>query len=316
MTGEIYVNPSETPTLPLNSTAAFGNTQSSGSSNLAILSNMAPPAAPTIGKFVKFSLPAFSTDDPETWFAAAHHIFSSNAVQTEDEKFSYLLQCLGPLELSHIKDIIISAGQNKYTSTKERLIRIHGTSKQEKIRKILSGTDINPNEKPSVSLAKLKGALGPDMAAGDGDLLSSIWLQKLPARTREFLTLYTDETLEKQAEIADKLFETYEKSVGFQVAAVSAPSGPAIQSNQMEVLIALLQNLTTQVAAIKLEQSSDRGRSHQRRSSPGTTPHRGRSRSRRRTEIIDGKCWYHHKYPDSARGCAPGCSFFQSGNRA
>ncbi|XKL61490.1 hypothetical protein PGB90_008547 [Kerria lacca] len=143
-------------------TASVWISQPSGSSNFTLLDNMTPPV-PTVSKFVKFSLPSFSTDDPETWFAAAQHIFNSNSMKTEDGRFLYLLQYLGPLELSHIKDIIISSCQNKYTATKERLIRIHGTNKQEKIRRLLDGTDINVNEKPSISLAKFKGALGPLM---------------------------------------------------------------------------------------------------------------------------------------------------------
>lgn len=63
----------------------------------------------------------------------------------------------------------------------------------------------------STILARLKKALGPNPSKSNCRILRSIWLQKLPARTREFLVIYQDDLHSKRADIADRLFEQYEK---------------------------------------------------------------------------------------------------------
>jgi hypothetical protein len=195
--------------------------------------------------------------------------------------------------------------------------------------RLLSGTNIDVTQRPSIVLARLKEALGPSPSESDCKILRSIWLQKLPARTREFLIIYQDDPLDKQANVADRLFEQYEKPSSAPTASVSAVSSGdnmnASQAVQPDMVLALLRNLTLQVAEIRAERSRERSRgnsclqsrnvspsNYNRYRSRGNSPHPGpRSTSRpRRPDWYDGKCWYHAKFGEKARNCVSGCSSY------
>lgn len=85
--------------------------------------------------------------------------------------------------------------------------QIHGKSRLEQLTKLLQGVDIHSNTKPSVILNKMRN-LGP--TSDSNEILRSMWLQKLPQRTREILAINTDQSLDHQTELADRLYETYE----------------------------------------------------------------------------------------------------------
>lgn len=269
-------------------------------------------------KFVKVNLPEFYINDPETWFAAADHIFTANAIISEDDKFSYLLQSVGNEQLVNIGDILRKTSTTKYSEAKQKLIQLHGTSQHEKLQRLLAGVDIPPNLKPSLILARLRTYGGPEVAVGHEELIRGIWLQKLPTRTKEFLAVNKG-SLEEQCRMADNLFETYEVNSVSTVSAIgggsmqetagsnsSDKSGQVFSSSQFDVLVSLLTNLTAHVTAVHTERQSRSRRA---------TPYHSRSNSRansqgrgpRHTQIKNGKCWYHFKFQDNARICVPGC---------
>lgn len=273
-------------------------------------------------KFVKFHLPDFNRADPETWFVAVEIIFKANKVDSDDEKFSYILQHIDSTELSNLRDILVSTAADKYVRTKERLIQVHGKSRTEQLTQLLQGASIPTNCKPSVTLQSIKNLAG---AAADSedmkDIILSMWLQRLPTRTREILAPSSNQSLAIQAEIADRLYVTYESSGG-AVAAISSATtnssslpvpGSSVSNPQpadLGLLLSMLTSMQAQISAIAAQQE-DRSRSRNR--SP--TPHRHyshyRSRSRgsgpERGELIDGVCWYHRTFGTRARGCAPDC---------
>lgn len=256
-------------------------------------------------RLVRFTLPDFTPNDPEIWFSAVDHIFRTNSITSEEEKFSSLLQYIDSTELGHIRDIIPSNSPTKYSQAKARLQQIHGRSRLEQINKLLQGVDTNTQTKPSVILNKMRSLVGPECTSDE--IIRSIWLQKLPARTKEILAVNNELSLDKQAEMADRLFETYEiQNYSTQnVAAVSHNND--ITQNSVEMLINMIHNLQTQISAI-----NNRGRS------PTRTSFRTRSRSRqyrspsanRTPQMFNGLCWYHHTFGTNARKCTPGCNSY------
>ncbi len=276
-------------------------------------------------RMVRITLPVFSRDDPELWFLAAEQIFEANQILTENERFSYLLQNLTASDLANIKDILSTQATDRFTQAKNRLVKLHGVSQEEKMNRILSGTNIDTSQKPSIILAGLKEALGPNPSQADCKILRSIWLQKLPARTREFLVIYQDDPADKQAVVADRLFEQYEKPsvpTGTSILSTSVnavASGNSIGTSQVDLLLSMLQNLTVQIAEIRADRdhrwSHTPSRNRSRNSSPdnyrlrNSSPHpRSRSRSRYSDWFNDGQCWYHAKFGENARKCMQGCS--------
>lgn len=249
-------------------------------------------------RLVKFHLPEFTANDPETWFSAVEHIFRVNLVSSEDEKFSSLLQCLDATQLGFIRDILASTSQSKFTDAKERLVQIHGRSLTEQIQKMLKNVE-SSFDKPSVILTKMKNIVG---SSQNTELLKSIWLQKLPPRTAEILAINPDLSLDQQAKTADRLHDHNTNVVQPQVYAVATTN----DSNNMSHLLEMLGKLTTQVAS--LQQQMDSQNNHHSRAR-----HRNfrgnRSRSRSRPELTNGVCWYHTTFKAQAYKCVPGCNF-------
>ena len=219
-----------------------------------------------IGKYVKFNLPPYMPSNPEVWFSATEHIFSANSINTENEKFSYILQCMGTQELENIKDIIPACNDRKFTLAKERLLKLQGISKEEKIRRALNNTQIKSNTKPSVILAQLKDSIDIN---DNSNLICTLWMEKLPQKMKEFLISRKNESIDILADLADDLHEIYEKNntanvsvVNFSDANVQSTNktndyfanrmeGKTEAEKQTKIMIALLQNLTSQVAEIR-----------------------------------------------------------------
>lgn len=290
------------------------------------LQNFFGPAQHRSGaRLVKFSLPDFMPNHTDVWFSAVDQIFKTQAVLSEDEKFSCLLQYIDASELSHIRDIITSEAADKYTRAKTRLQQIHGKSRLEQLTKLLQGVDITSQTKPSVILNKMRNLVGPN--CDSNEILRSMWLQRLPQRTREILAIKTDQSLDHQAELADRLYETYEttnfNNFSSNVAAVASNTyevtqnipkvqqPPEMPQQPYELLIQMMQNLQCQISALQTDKS--RREEHEPRPYRRRFPSRNRGRSpspyRNTTEMINGESWYHHTFGASARKCSPGCNY-------
>lgn len=292
-------------------------------------------------KITRFTLPEFTPDDPDTWFAAVEHIFRSNDVDTEDKKFSNILQYLTGSDLSHIKDIIPSDSADKYTQAKTRLTQIYGRGKLEQISRLLNGTDIDPNMKPSIILAKLRNAAGAKCT--NDDIFRGIWLQKLPQRTKEMLAINASLSLDDQAKMADCLYEAYQQSN--QISAIQPQlQMPGMQPNTssfqpqstnlnatqatptsnvsldaFNTLMTLFQGLQTQISAIQTNQKSFEEKLSNRTYQQRPNNYRNRrfrspSPYRKNLNIVDGLCYYHTKFGERAYKCAKGCKNYERGN--
>ncbi|XP_065205457.1 uncharacterized protein LOC135835213 [Planococcus citri] len=210
-----------------------------------------------VPKVVRFTLPSFTPSDPKTWFAAVEHIFTANEIEDEAAKFSNLLQHLESDQLSYICDVISSkTDKKKFSSARDKLTSVYGQSRSQEISKLLQDTHVEEGLKPSIVLGKLRTLAGENF---DKDLLKSIWLKKLPKRTREFLAV-SEAGIDEQAKLADRLFETYESN-GFSTASVQSanvlatqqassaappPANTTASNATNELLLSMLQNLQAQ----------------------------------------------------------------------
>lgn len=306
--------------------------------------NSVPSAIPNqplqMGKYHKFTLPDFNTSEPEVWFLTAEHIFEANAVNTEAERFSYLLQSIPTADLIHVRDIMQSDSTTKYTISKKRLIGLHGETKDQKIQRLLGGLQISRYEKPSIILAKIQSVVSH---GEDGDVIHGMWIRSLPEDIRRFCMASTG-TLEEKAAMADRLFipnqHNHVSAIGLtqqpitvipQTSQTSSQQVSAVQSNDtntsmMNTLFNMLQNLQIEVASIRAfkPHNGNRFRNNGYRSrSPYRFKNFSRSRSKSPSaqtgdnDIEDGKCWYHREFGNRARKCRVGCdkyTEFGSGN--
>lgn len=258
----------------------------------------------TIPRLTKFSMPHFNIkDDPETWFSAAEQIFHSQFIQSEQEKYGFLLQSLTIQDITNIRDIVNSCTiDDKYTQAKNRLISRYGQSEEDKVRKLLEGAYVHTNTMPSVILHELR-----QLTDASESVLRGIWLKKLPERIQEGIAAWTKKSLAEQAEVADLLYKAHNGTSNPPTVAAVTANDPRMDT-RIDSLFALVQTLQVQVAALTSERNS---RSRSRSPSFQKYHTRTRSQSRYKPKVINGVCTYHYKFKERAYKCMPGCKFNQ-----
>lgn len=226
------------------------------------------------------SLPTFWREDPNLWFCQVDLTFASRSISSESRRFQIVASQL-PYEVAvQVSGLLQQPGEKPYSSLKKQLIAIYERSREEKLIQLLEDTRLG-DSKPSKLLRHMK------MLAGDSastEVVKTIWLRALPAKTRSILAAMEGQPIEKLADIADRILE-----VEPQVAAVQVPPSA-------------IQCLTEQLNALRmdidrLKQSRDNSRER----------HRPRPTSRGPTHST-GMCYFHNKFGNNARRCRSPCT--------
>lgn len=181
-----------------------------------------------------------------------------------------------------------------FQTLKNALIACFSKSKEAKLQQLFDGEQIG-DRTLSQFLRHLK-ALVPGI---DEAVLKSRWMSSLPDQTKALLTVQSDESLEKLAEIADKIHEVFNLKERSTVAVAAAPPTPPLDTASQ------IAELTKQIAELKRNFNSGR----QRNRSRGRTRERPRSKFAPRRLNKTGVCFYHAKYGKKARNCSDGCKF-------
>jgi hypothetical protein len=162
-----------------------------------------PIMTPMIAQFLMPQFPL--SDDPETWFNCAQQIFTTHRINTEQEKFGYLIQSLSHRDLTHLKHIINDTVNlaDKYSRAKARLIELHAQTEDDKIRALLQGANISSNQKPTFILHEIK-QLAPQ---AHESIHRGVWEQILPKDIKEHIAPWANKPLTEQAEVPDLVYK-------------------------------------------------------------------------------------------------------------
>lgn len=173
---------------------------------------------------------------------------------------------------------------------KKRIIDSFAESEENQIKRLLSGLELG-DQKPSHYLQRLKS-----LSAGkiNDEVLKALFLERLPEKIRCILAVCDSSDIEKLANQADKILETFSSSTSLFVSEVQQGSESDI-SKKLEVLISRIDALES--------------RSRPRRQSASGP----RSNSRGSRGKHD-KCWYHFRFGEKARKCIPPCNFNDAKN--
>ncbi|XP_063391858.1 uncharacterized protein LOC134677354 [Cydia fagiglandana] len=167
---------------------------------------------------------------------------------------------------------------------------------QQRVERLLSSEELG-TRKPSAFLRHLQSLAG---SSKDDSILRQLWMRRLPGQVQAILTAQSDISLDKLAELADKIMEV---TPGPQQACqVTNNSGQP----DLNAVMARLEQLTQQVAAMTTR--GQRGRSRNRSSS------RSRSRTNSPASGASRLCWYHKKFNTRATKCNPPCNWNNSEN--
>lgn len=239
----------------------------------------------------KVNYPEFDPEDIDTWFICLEAAFSVNRIQKDKNRFNAVIVALSSRAKyvsSTIANCNASKENNRYQTLKDAVISHFRPSETQRLTSLLSGMTLG-DQKPSVLLSEMR-RLG-----GDGctdSVLSNLWLRALPSTTRSIITALSASSLDKQAEIADKIMEAPRN----EVAAVRSKEETTIAS-----LEARIDALTQRLEEVLSGHSRDRGRSrfcsgHRSPGARSATPNHPKP-SRRWI------CWFHYRHGAQAHKC-------------
>ncbi|GFR06091.1 uncharacterized protein TNCT_729271 [Trichonephila clavata] len=181
-----------------------------------------------------------------------------------------------------------------YAQIKNELINRSGESSQQEIRKLLSGEELG-SRKPSELLRNMKRRA--ESLNVDDKLRTELFLQRLPSSVQTILAAVSDLTLDKAADIADRIFEVSPSPIE----TFSVSKEQSLESK----LFREIEKLNQRIDRLSIF----RGRSPFRRNKNS----RERSISNKRDFSI---CWFHRRFGKKCRDekCIKPCTW--QGNEA
>ncbi|GFV75979.1 hypothetical protein TNCV_1455761 [Trichonephila clavipes] len=232
---------------------------------------------------VSIKIPPFWFDKPEIWFYQVKAQFRICRITSEETMFSHLVAQLEPRVLEDIWDIVKDSNPNKYTATKERLLKIFVESENKKMKRLLTGIELG-DMLPSQLLRKMRALAGTDVSE---KALRTLWLDKMPDSVK-CIVIVSEEHLDKIAAMADKIVEMAPRTV--DIVAVQDSAG-------VDQLMAKIATLEGQIASLKLQRKFRSSSPHHHQRS------RSRSKSRHRYNPQGRYCYYHFRF---GKKCLPG----------
>ncbi|GFV86683.1 transposon Tf2-9 polyprotein [Trichonephila clavipes] len=137
-------------------------------------------------------------------------------------KFNYIVSNLPPEAAAIVRDLIITPDEtDPYGAIKAQLIQRTGESSQQEIRKLLTGEELG-DRKPSELLRTMNRRAASHNVPKE--LMLELFLQQLPTAVQTILASITPITVEKAAEVADRILEVSTPTVSLSTNAIVSSS--------------------------------------------------------------------------------------------
>lgn len=236
-------------------------------------------------------LPPFWPQDPELWFTQVEAQFTTRNITGDATKHAYLIAALTPEVAAEVRELLMSPPEaDKYKNLKDELISRTTKSMQTRIKQLLTSEELD-GRKPTQLLRRMKQLIGTNTALVPDALLKQIFIPRLPATVQMMIAANENLTLDKTAELADKLMDT----IGPQIAATSSSTA----SSSMDDIGSLRREINEIKTLLRGRQADKSGSSSRTRSK---TP-------ARKDDEPAGACWFHLKFGDKAKKCRTGCTY-------
>lgn len=247
---------------------------------------------------VAVKLPPFWSDKPSLWFSQADSQFLISGITSDDTKFHYIVAQLETRYAAEVEDIITNPPDTeKYKTLRSKLIERLSASEEQRVRQIISEEELG-ERKPSQFLRHLRSLAGSSSL--QDNLLRQLWLRRLPAQAQAILTTQLDLSLDKLADLADKVVEVSRPAV-FSLASGNLKSSGDSGNAALNAIETKFAELSKQVAELSV---------NFRQNERATSKSRSRSSSRTKTDDkVKRLCWYHHKFGNKALKCVTPCDF-------
>ncbi|GFS70268.1 transposon Tf2-9 polyprotein [Trichonephila clavipes] len=170
-------------------------------------------------------IPPFNFNDPQLWFSTCERTFAlgvPKAITDTFTKFNYIVSNLPPEAAAIVRDLIITPDEtDPYGAIKSQLIQRTGESSQQEIRKLLTGEELG-DRKPSELLRTMNRRAASHNVPKE--LMLELFLQQLPTAVQTILASITPITVEKAAEVADRILEVSTPTVSLSTNAIASSS--------------------------------------------------------------------------------------------
>lgn len=238
-------------------------------------------------EFRNVKLANFWHNRPKLWFVSLESEFTAYRVRSDDVKYSAVVRHLDEKTMLAVADVLENPPlADKYEKIKATLIERFSDSLEKQLRTLLDGMELG-DKAPSTLLREMRTLAGTNVT---DSMLRTLWLQRLPTRIQELLSVLDEVTLDKLAVCADKAHERGSSST--TVALVNNSQDP------LQDLRGQVAELTKAVAAIGRKRSTSRTRGRRNRSN---------SRARSTSGERSGICYYHRRFKEKAWKCLQPC---------
>lgn len=239
-------------------------------------------------------IPAYNFSDPALWFLMCESTFglgTPKPLTDSKTKFNYIVAHLPPDAATIIRDVIMNPdATDPYTHAKTELIKRSGESAHQEIRKLLGGEELG-DRRPSELLREMRRRAAAHQVPDE--LMLELFLQRLPSSVQSILAAITPLTLDKAAEVADRVIE---------VTPVAVSTCSVSSSSTESRLFEEIKKLSLRIDQISRSRNRSRDRNYSSR-------HRSKSNPRRYDQ-----CWYHYKFGQKAQKCCPPCKYEKNEN--
>ncbi|GFT80931.1 transposon Tf2-9 polyprotein [Trichonephila clavipes] len=209
-------------------------------------------------------IPPFNFNDPQLWFSTCERTFAlgvPKAITDTFTKFNYIVSNLPPEAAAIVRDLIITPDEtDPYGAIKAQLIQRTGESSQQEIRKLLTGEELG-DRKPSELLRTMNRRAASHNVPEE--LMLELFLQQLPTAVQTILASITPITVEKAAEVADRILEVSTPTVSLSTNAIASSSENRILQ-EIERLHKRIDDLTMKERRTPERRNSSRPRNRSR----------------------------------------------------
>lgn len=243
-------------------------------------------------------LPPFWAKNPRSWFAQVEAQFHLRRVTTQLSRYYYVVSALPPDIADELDDVLAATPPaDAYDQLKAAILVRKSESTSSRLQRLLTTEELG-DQRPSQLLHRMRQLLGEQASDVNNSILRELFLQRLPQGVRMVVAPANDMSLDRLAEMADRVAE-------YAVPTVTALAKSQSSTTAIQDLQAKFDKLTETVAYLQKHAGGPR-RSSQRRPSQQRNSSSARAQS---PSPSPSTCWYHRKYGQRALKCHHPCAW-------
>lgn len=263
------------------------------------------PNNPTLAISANLKIPPFWSNRPDLWFIQVETQFRLKGITREQTKYDYLISSLPPESMEIVADIFKTTvpDNEKYENIKKILISRCQDTEERRLDNLLNKIELG-DLKPSELYRQMETLAGGNSLINQ-PLLNKLWLNKLPVTIQPcIIAIESTHQQDEIFKIADRIFDSIDR-----------PNVSSVNQSKTNDMHNILQDISARLERLEVRQSRSKSRNYsENRRSFSNNRNKYNNRSKSRSIIKNGQCWYHYRFNSNATKCVPGCKYFPNQN--